>query len=69
VEIDMAVLERLKARVGDAKHDGLYLIKSTYSNGTVMYNAQVGRSIRLPLCSTAQPAYTRFPIRISRCVS
>ena len=65
----MAVLERLKARVGDAKHDGLYLIKSTYSNGTVMYNAQVGRYPIATLQHSSTSLSTRFPIRISRCVS
>ena len=33
-------LERLKARRRNPKHDALYLIKSTYENGVVMYNAQ-----------------------------
>ena len=33
-------IERLKARQRNPKHDALYLIKSTYENGVVMYNAQ-----------------------------
>jgi hypothetical protein len=33
-------LERLKSRRRNPKHDALYLIKSTYENGVVMYNAQ-----------------------------
>ena len=35
VTLNRDVLERLKARRRDPKHDALYLIKSTYENGTV----------------------------------
>lgn len=40
VSVNRETLERLKARRRNPRHDALYLIKSTYENGVVMYNAQ-----------------------------
>ena len=52
VTLNRDVLERLKARRRDPKHDALYLIKSTYENGTVYAAAPIDPPTPVHSCQT-----------------
>ena len=52
VTLNRDVLERLKARRRDPKHDALYLIKSTYENGTVYAAAPTDPPTPVHSCQT-----------------
>eukprot|EP01051_Picozoa_sp_SAG22_P014028 SAG22_NODE_1645_length_3901_cov_2.101262_4_plen_436_part_00 len=45
LELDRSALERLNANVPDPRHDALFLIKSTYRNGTIMWNAHESAAV------------------------